>query len=230
VRALLANAETIQQEARAARGLVKGKIKLGSTAPVSARLLAGVLSNFQHLYPDIEVALFEGTLEEMYEWLDTSVIDVGFVHHPAKGVESTPIMTDEMQVFVSQGHRLQARTSVAFAELRDEHMIMPRIGCDMPKIIDQKNRKQGPTIRYQASDGTTIVKMVYEGLGISIMPRMMLPDKLEGIVGIPLDPPFHIQIGLAVRSADSASPGARLFVETAAAWVKEQAELPQVTR
>src|SRR5215470_15964016 len=89
VRALLAHAETIQQEARAARGLARGKLRLGSIPSISPRLLAGVL--------------FEGTLQEVQEWLSTSVIDIGFVHHPAKGVESTLLATDDMQVFVAKG-------------------------------------------------------------------------------------------------------------------------------
>jgi len=225
VRALLAHAETIQQEAKAARGLAKGKLRLGSIPPISPRLLAGVLTHFQQQYPDIEVALFEGTLQEVQEWIGTSMIDVGFVHHPAKEVESTLITTDEMQVFVARGHRLHARTSVTVNELREERLIMPRTGCEVPEMFDQKRGKHGPPIRYQASEGATIVAMVREGLGITILPRMMLPEKLEGICGIPLDPPRQLQIGLAVRSQATASPGATLFVQTAVAWVQEQAAL-----
>jgi hypothetical protein len=33
-------------------------------------LLAGVLTHFQQQYPDIEVALFEGTLQEIQEWIN----------------------------------------------------------------------------------------------------------------------------------------------------------------
>jgi DNA-binding transcriptional LysR family regulator len=155
----------------------------------------------------------------------TSIIDVGFVHHPAKEVESTLLTTDELQVFVASGHRLHVRTSVTESELLEERLILPRTGCEVPEIFDRVRRKQGPHIRYQASDGAIILAMVREGLGITILPRMMLPDKLEGITGIPLDPPRQLQIGLAVRSADSTSPGATLFVQTAVAWVQEQAAL-----
>jgi DNA-binding transcriptional LysR family regulator len=225
VRALLAHAETIQQEAQAARGLTKGKLRLGSIPPISPRLLAGVLTHFQQQYPDIEVVLFEGTLQEVHEWIGTSMIDVGFVHHPAKEVESTLIMTDDMQVFVARGHRLHSRTSVAANELREERLIMPRTGCEFPDIFDQNRVKHGPHIRYQASDGATILAMVREGLGITILPRMVFPEKLEGITGIPLDPPRQLQIGLAVRSQETASPGATLFVQTAVAWVQEQTAL-----
>ena len=230
VRALLTHAETIQQEARAARGLARGKLRLGSIPPISPRLLAGVLTHFQQQYPDIDVVLFEGTLQEVQEWISTSMIDVGFVHHPAKEVESTLLLTDELQVFVARGHRLHARTSVTINELREERWIMPKTGCEVPEIFEQNPEKHRPHIRYQASEGATILAMVREGIGISILPRMMLPDRLEGITGIPLDPPRPLPIGLAVRSTASASPGATLFMQTAVAWVQEQASLLHRTR
>ena len=93
------------------------------------------------------------------------------------------------------------------------------------KLFAQKGVKHGPPIRYQASEGATILAMVREGLGITILPRMMFPEQLEGIAAIPLDPPHQLQIGLAVRSTDSASPAATLFVQTAVVWVQEQEAL-----
>jgi hypothetical protein len=52
---------------------------------------------------------------------------------------------------------------------------------------------------------------------------MMLPKELDGVVALPLDPPHHLHIGLAVRSPALASPAARLFVQMALAWTQAQA-------
>lgn len=229
-RALLAEAEAIEQGARAARGLVKGNLRLGSVPPISSSLLSGVLVHFQQQYPDIDVVLFEGTFTEVEEWIGSNVIDVGFVHHPAKGVESTHIATDELQVLVANGHRLHARTSVTIGELRDECWVARPTGCDLPEVFEHDSEKYRPHIRYQASEGSTILAMVRERLGITILPRKMLPDKLEGITSIPLDPPRPLQIGLAVKSVASASPAALLFVQTAVTWVQDQAALPLSAR
>src|SRR5581483_8822185 len=52
-RALLAQMEAIEQEARAAQGLAQGKLRLGSILSiVSPDLLASLLTNFQQHYPD----------------------------------------------------------------------------------------------------------------------------------------------------------------------------------
>jgi DNA-binding transcriptional LysR family regulator len=225
VRALLAQAETIQQEAQTARGLVRGKLRIGSTPPISPHMLTGILTSFQKQYPDIDVTLFTGTLQEIHEWLGTSIIDVGFVHHPTKGVESTLLATDELQVLVARGHRLYARTSVTLNELRGERLVMPVTGCEIPEILKQQRGQHGASIRYQVSESATILAMVREGLGITILPRMMLPEKLEGVAGIPLHPAHQVQIGLAVRSQETTSPAATSFVQTAVAWVQQQAPL-----
>ena len=112
VRALLAQAEAIEQEAKAAHGLAMGKLRLGSILSLCPGLLASVLTCFHQQYPDMNVVLFEGTPQEVGEWIGGSIIDVGFVLHPAKGIASTLITTDELWVLVPPGHRLHAQTSL----------------------------------------------------------------------------------------------------------------------
>jgi DNA-binding transcriptional LysR family regulator len=228
VRAILAQAEAIEQEAKAARGQTAGKLCLGSIlSMISPVLLASLLTSFQQQYPDLEVVLFEGAMHEVGEWIESSVIDVGFVILPAKGIESTLITTDELCLLVPPGHRLHAKKAVTPGELREEGFIMEKTQCTL-QLLERagfNSSRSRPHIRYQASDSATILAMVREGLGITLVPRMMLPKKLEGVVALPLDPPQELQIGLAVRSQGLASPGAKLFVQTALTWAQEQAIL-----
>ncbi len=228
VRALLAQAEAIEQEAKAAHGEASGKLRLGSMLSIiSPRLLASVLTCFRASYPDIEVVLFEGTMREVGEWIESSIIDVGFVLLPAQGIESTLITTDELCVLVPPEHHLRAQRAVTPRELREEGFIMEKTQCALQllEMAGFERSKTRPLIRYQASDSATILAMVREGLGITLVPRKVLPKKLEGVVALPLDPPHHLQIGLAVRSQAMASPAAKLFVQTAVAWTQEQASL-----
>lgn len=227
VRVILSQTEAIEQEAKAAHGVAAGKLRVGSIPSACPRLLAGVLTRFQAEYPDIEVVLFEGKSPEVYEWIESSIVDVGLVLHPAKEFKSTLLTTDELYAIVPPGHHLQAQTAVTLKELREEPFIMPRAGCTFLHIAGLEWGKTGPTIRYHASDSTTILAMVREGLGISLLPGMMLPEKMEGIAIRPLDPPRRLQIGIAIRSQDTAPPGAALFIQTAVAWAQEQtSQLP----
>ncbi len=222
VRTLLAQREAIKQEAKAAQGETAGKLRLGSMLSlVSPDLLARVLTRFRTLYPEVEIVLFEGMMREVGEWIEQSIVDVGFVLFPAPKFEVTPLITDELCVLVPFGHRLHTKGAVMPGELQEEGWILEKSPCAFQLLKAVLGpRRSRPQLRYQASDSATILAMVREGLGITLMPRLLL-KKLEGIVALPLDPPYPLHIGLAVRSQAMTSPAARLLVQQASIWVQE---------
>lgn len=226
VRMLLAQAEAIQQEAKAAQGLATGKVRLGSVNSFWPELLASILNSFKRRYPDLEVVLFEGTLEEVYEWIGSSLVDAGFVLHPAKGLESKLITNDELYVVVPTSHHLHSQQVVSGSELDGESFIMAKSLCSCQLIEMAGLAHLRPQIRYQASDSATIMAMVREGLGITLMPGTMLSERMEGegVVALPFEPARYLEIGLAVRSQATASRGAKLFIQIALEWTKTQRE------
>jgi DNA-binding transcriptional LysR family regulator len=227
VRALLAQAESIEQEAKAVRGEAAGKVRVGNIESlVAPDLLASLLTRFQRQYPEIEVVLFEGSMHEVGEWIESSVIDIGFMLLPAKGLDGTLITTDELCVLVPPEHRFNARQAVTQRELCEESFILEKTHC--MRLFMQMAGFEPIKIRYQASDSATILAMVREGLGVTLIPRMMLPEKLDGVVALPLDPPQYIQIGLVTRSQELASRGARVFLQMAMAWAQEQGQTAQL--
>ncbi|MCI0712110.1 MAG: LysR family transcriptional regulator [Chloroflexi bacterium] len=223
VRALLAQAEAIEQEARASQKLAMGRLRLGSIASlISPSLLAGVLTVFRQQFPDIEVVLFEGTMQEVGEWIENNIIDVGFAFIPSDCLENVPVMTDELCVLLPAGHPLGGRTAVTPNELGEEGFIMANNECTL-RFLELAGFRMGkPSIRYQATDSGTILAMVREGLGITLLPRMMLPPKLEGIVALPLEPPQKLTIGLVLNSPMTAAPNTKLFIQTALDWMAAQ--------
>ncbi|QBD79446.1 LysR family transcriptional regulator [Ktedonosporobacter rubrisoli] len=222
VRALLAQAEAIEQEARAARGEAAGKVRVGNIESlVAPELFASLLTHFQRQHPEIEVVLFNGSMHEVGEWVESSIIDVGFMLMPANGLDGQLLLTDELYALVSPEHRLGKRKAVTQSDLREESFILEKTHC--MRLFMQLAGFGPMRIRYQASDSATILAMVREGLGVSLTPRMVLPKKLEGVVALPFDPPQHIKIGLVTRSQELAPRGARLFIQTARTWMQEQA-------
>lgn len=224
-RTLLAQAEAIKQTAAAARGLAAGKLRLGSIVSfVPPRLLASLLTAFQQTYPEIELVLFEGALHEVGEWLADGVVDLSFVILPAAEINTTPLVSDELLVLVSARHPLSRQPAVTVDDLGHNTFIMEKTNCVLYLMehIGLDGERIKPLIRYQASDSTTILAMVREGLGITLLARQMLPPKLDGLVALPLHPCQPLSIGLAVRAHDTASPAATLFISLAQAWVQAQ--------
>lgn len=53
---------------------------------------------------------------------------------------------------------------------------------------------------------------------MTLMPRAMIPDDLEGLLSLPLFPVLPFRMGGGVHSWKTASPVATLFMQTAKAW------------
>ena len=219
-REALASLEAIRQAAAAARGVPVGKMRFGAAYPLAARLLVGILDDFQRQYPKIDLVLFEGTGREVEQWVAESVVDVGIVRHPTPDVESRLLVEDEVCVVFPVGHRFQGLAQVDAEGLVGEPLILPRSGS---RLVAEALRETGQGdsrlwFKYTVSDPRTIYLMVRDGLGITLMPRAMLPDDLDGMRTLPLSPAMPFRVGLGVRSWETASPVAKLFIQTAEAW------------
>ncbi|BDI28691.1 putative HTH-type transcriptional regulator YvbU [Capsulimonas corticalis] len=227
-REALVSLEAIRQAAAASRGVSAGRMRLGAAYPLSARLLVGILGEFQRQYPDVDLVYFEGTAREVEEWVAGSVVDVGIVLHPTPNAESRLLVEDEICVVFPADHRFRRLEMVSAEELVREPLIIPKSGF---KLVTETLRKLGEgdarlRFQYTVSDPRTIFLMAREGLGVAFMPRTTLPDDLDGLMCLPMDPPFHFRVGLGVRSWETATPVAKLFTQTAEAWAASHGFLP----
>ncbi|MBC7813428.1 MAG: LysR family transcriptional regulator [Burkholderiales bacterium] len=217
-REILANVESIQQHAADARGLQSGKLRIGVVSSLSAKVLSGILRKFRQEYPHIEIVTFEGAGHEVEDWILSSTVDVGFTLRATEGIEGTVIGQDEARVLIPNNHPLRKHRSVTWAALADEPFILPKLACDFIGATWQDTKDLARHKRYEASDVQTIIAMVREGLGISILPEMLLPSQLEGLSLLSLEPPLRFMFGVGVRSMRHASPAAKLFIQSAESW------------
>jgi DNA-binding transcriptional LysR family regulator len=220
-RTMLAESEHIRQLAAAARGLATGRLRIGSFPSVSARLLPGLLRAFQQCYQGIEVVLFEGTDQEVSEWIHTRIVDVGFVTGPAAGLETTEIAQDELHVIMAADHPLARAAHIHVAQLVAEPFVLSKAGCE-PLIRDIcRQADVALHAQYEISDVSTILAMVQEGLGVSIVPAMNIPDAMLGIAALRLDPPAYRHLSLATL-AGAAPPVVQVFIHQARIWAEAQ--------
>ena len=77
-----------------------------------------------------------------------------------------------------------------------------------------------PNIRFETKDDYAVIAMVRQGLGVSIMPSLLLRGNTDGVEIRPIDPPASRTIALAAAS-DAPGPAASRFAEFAVKWVRE---------
>ncbi|WP_028590379.1 LysR family transcriptional regulator [Paenibacillus massiliensis] len=213
MREILCRMEMIQQEAALAANLETGTVRIGTFASASSCLLPKLLSRFQKKHPHIEFRFYEGSYEEITEWLNTGVIDIGFVVEEDSPVlfDCVPLIQDKMVLGFSAEHRFNGRTQISMKELQDEPFIMPTGMYQAHILAMLEEMKVQPKIRFEVYDCNTIANMVQEGLGITIGPELFLKTQQHIQVGY-LDITRWRNVALACPSQSSASPAARAFL------------------
>jgi DNA-binding transcriptional LysR family regulator len=224
-REMLRYEEAIRQEAAAAKGLAIGRLRIGSISSVATRWLPGLLAAFQRRYPGIDTVVFEGTDQEVQQWLTSRTVDVGLLALPVVGVAFSVIGEDELCAVLPADHALTQQVAVRVEQLAQEPFIMPQGGCE--PLIRHVFGVGGtaPNVQYNVREMSTTIAMVQEALGVTLVPTLALPQHLTNVQVLPLDPSIRRQLALAVLTFEQMSPALIAFVQHATAWAVEEAKV-----
>ena len=171
--------------------LAGARLRIGGVQSATIRLLPHWLKPFQARYPKVAVTLREGTDGEVRDWVLAGAVDLGVTSRSHAGLDRQAVAEDEYVVVVPAGDPLAGRDRVALAALDGRPMILSGGGCET--MIEEllAAADSAPDIRFMVRDNTTLAAMVREGLGLTIMPELALPDDRAGLAIIRLDPMLH---------------------------------------
>ena len=183
IRAVLNSDEALQQSIARLNGLEKGKVKLGAFNSVCAGLLPQILKSFMASYPQIEVEVYQGTYDDVKEWLRTGQVDLAFLSATCREeFNLTELFRAPLLCVVPQDW-----TDAETRQFLKKYSISTERRCHV--IDDQSN-----------------IAMVEAGLGISIMPRMLLRSCTAAVKIYPIEPEEYRVVGLAVQRPTAMAP------------------------
>ncbi|WP_284907560.1 LysR family transcriptional regulator [Bacillus sp. lyk4-R2A-2] len=213
IRQIIHHASLLEQEAALIQGIEVGSIKIGTFSSFSSKMLPQLIHRFTKGYPNIQVELYEGGYEEIEEWIASGTVDVGFLTQPSREFETVPLFQDELVVLMQEDHRFHTKKVIEVDSLHDESFIMPKAGCDLliKKLLKERGVK--PQVLFEIGDNNTLISMVQEGLGVTIIPTLILPPQMSHTKVIPLETSVYREINLAFKSFKAASPSAKRWIE-----------------
>ena len=212
--------ELMNQEISLIRGAEVGTVRIGTFASISTQWLPGILKQFRLRHPGIEIKLWEGDYAEIETWLAGGAIDLGFLSlGESMSYENIPLQKDRMMCILPLGHPLADETSVSFELLLEQPFILPRWGGDneIERLIRQHAAKLN--VVYEVAEDQAIMAMVRNGLGISLLPEMVLQGHTNELALVPLSGDPYRTIGLACPSLANLSPATRRFIEAVQEWL-----------
>jgi len=206
--------EKLQTEIDEMSGLHSGLIRIGTFSSTATHWLPNIIREFQKNYPNIDYELLMGDYEEIESWIMEGRVDCGFLRLPAKmDLETIFLEQDEFMAVLPEGHPLARYDRVPVSAMCDGPFLMQERGSN--RDIAEFFEKCGlsPKILCTLWDDYAIMSMVESGLGISILPQLILKRIPYHIVIRRLDVPASRNIGFAMRDRKSVSLAVKRFID-----------------
>lgn len=212
VRDIVGLQRSLRMEVDSISGLRAGVIRIGTFSSVAAQWLPNVIERFQADYPGIDYELVIGEYAEIRAWIASGRVDCGFLVLPIEEeFDTITLGSDRLLAVLPPGHALAKERTVALADLAEEPFLLDEKGTDA--MVTDIFREAGvhPDIRLTTPDDYVIMSMVESGLGVSILPELILERVPYDLAIRPLDVKPIREIGFAVRSQADASLAVRTF-------------------
>ena len=196
------------------RGVQSGSIRIGTFSSVATHWLPPVISRFQTDYPNIDYELLMGDFGEIGRWCEEGRVDLGFL--PFAPSSSTLVAQalgdDELLAVLPKGHVLAQGRGVAVEQLCEEPFIMLQKSGDNEVSAIFERAGLTPQVRFRTFDDYAIMSMVESGLGLSILPELILRRNPYDIEVCHLEPRAFRTIRVVTREPGRLPIAARRFL------------------
>ena len=206
--------EKLQAEVDEINGLKSGLIRIGTFSSVATHWLPNIIREFQKEYPNIDYELLLGDYAEIEEWISEGRVDCGFVRLPVQmELETMFLEQDRLLVILPREHPLAAREKIPVSALSGEPFMLLEKGAkaDVSEIFERSGIS--PKVHFTTWDDYAIMSMAESGLGVSILPELILKRAPYRIAARELEIPAYRNIGLAWKEKKGNSPILKRFIE-----------------
>ncbi len=204
----------LQMQIDELNGLQSGIIRIGTFSSVATHWLPNIIKAFQKDYPNIDYELLLGDYTEIETWILDGRVDCGFLRLPTHPeFETIFLEQDRLLAVLPESHYLTNKEKVSVADLCNEPFMLLEKGAkaEISEIFEKSGL--APKTHFTTWDDYAVMSMVEKGLGISILPELILKRIPYKIITKELDIPAYRNIGLAIRDKKTISLAVKKFIE-----------------
>lgn len=214
VRTLLNDSDQLMQVISKIKGLEIGSVKIGMFNSVCINWIPNIVKAFTLKFPHIEIQIFQGGYEDVAEWIENARVDMGFVSLSSEyPFETKPLHKDPLMCIVPKGFVCKEPGVVSIEDLKGRHLVHQSEGNDAETSRFLKRHHISINTPFQIEDDQSLLAIVESGLGICIVPTLVLSNLKHDVDAYPLKPEAYRVIGLATRDYQLLSPVAKHFYE-----------------
>ena len=226
-REALARLDALVEGAASEAEPLSGTLRLGVIPTVAPYLLPPLLPGVRRAWPKLRLVLREEPTARLVEQLQAGVLDLLLLALPVEqaGLEELPLLREPFFFVAPVGHPLAtpAERRISEEALRGEEILLLEDGHCLRTQALEVCRRAGALApgRIQATSLSTLVQMVANGLGVTLLPERALAVELRPNAGLAVrafrNPAPSRTIGLAWRPGAARAGEYRLLGQALAA-------------
>lgn len=184
-----------------------GTIRIAHPDSISFSILPQILKNISCQFPDLRIELVQLIHENEQEFLSEYKIDLAFTRDLSQleQIKTQKIHTDKLSLVVPQDHFIKTFEDISTDSLGSEKFILPLADNQSSylAIVQQVFELFScePQSYYYSDFGSTIMSLVSNGLGLSVLPYSFLNNSAPGIRFIEL--PVQSDLYVCWRAEDN---------------------------
>ncbi|MEV8603267.1 LysR substrate-binding domain-containing protein [Streptomyces griseoviridis] len=219
--AILDTMSAAQQQMTALTRLHSGRVRLCAFPSANATLVPETLSRLASGHPGVRVELSEEEPPESLQRLVRGECDIalaftypGLEEEVPDEVLEIPLLEDQLLVLLPTRHPLTRRRTVGLAELAEERWIAGCLRCRVNFLHECAEQGFAPDIAFTTDDNLVVQSLVAEGLGIAMMPGLVLNFlRHDHVTGRALAPASKRQVSAYVLKEHLRIPATALVLD-----------------
>ena len=224
IQSAVAQFQSMQNIAGEIRGLESGVVRIGTISSISCHWLPQVIRQYWEKYPNVQLLVHQGDYKTIPEWVRTGELDFGFVTPEAvEGTDARFLKYGEHRACLPKNHPLAAKNCVTLEELSREPFLLLEEGSYSEPLAAFQAAGLKPNIRMTMHDDYSILSMVEQGLGVTILPELVLRKQSYDIAVLPTEPMVMRRISIIARNPNELPIAAKRFIDF---LIQQQEHLP----
>lgn len=211
----ICNAENaLEEKHKEMHHLKDAIIRIGSITSVGRNLLPPLIQEFKLKYPEVHFDLSQGNYDSIIEWTKNGTCDFCFVNSDFNtGLKTRELFKDSMMAVLPPGDPLASQQAVSLAQLARRPYIELDEGKYSSSMLAFSNHDLKPNTEYKIHDNYTILSMIRQGLGVSVINRLTLMGVSSGVEVRPIRENITRTVSTAIRSRDTLPLASTRFME-----------------
>lgn len=155
-----------------------GTIRIGIIPTVAPYILPRLFKQMQQMFPQIELKAFELRTSVIIEQLRKAELDMAILATPLEQPDflEIPLYYEKFAAYVSPSEKIYKKEEIAAQEMPTEHLWVLKEGhCMRNQVFNFCQTKSAYSTSYEAGSIDTLIKIVDENGGYTVIPELHLP-------------------------------------------------------